>query len=80
MASLTIRNLEDSVKARLRVRAARHGHSMEEEARQILRQAVGAAPASISLADLADTLFGKQGAELEPHPPIPARQPPDFGS
>ena len=38
MASITIRNLEDAVKQRLRVRAAEHGHSMEEEARNILRQ------------------------------------------
>jgi plasmid stability protein len=37
MASLTIRNLEDSIKSMLRIRAAHHGHSMEEEARQILR-------------------------------------------
>ena len=40
MASITIRNLEDSVKTRLRVRAAEHGRSMEEEARIILREAV----------------------------------------
>ena len=33
MASITIRNLDDDVKARLRVRAAGRGHSMEEEAR-----------------------------------------------
>lgn len=38
MATLTIRNLDDDVKASLRVRAARHGRSMEEEARQLLRQ------------------------------------------
>ena len=37
MASITIRNLESPLKMRLRVRAARHGCSMEEEARQILR-------------------------------------------
>jgi len=37
MASITIRRLDESVKARLRVRAARHGRSMEEEAREILR-------------------------------------------
>lgn len=43
MASLTIRNLEDELKERLRVRAASHGHSMEEEARAILRAVVGAA-------------------------------------
>ena len=37
MASLTIRNLEEPIKALLRIRAAHHGHSMEEEVRQILR-------------------------------------------
>ena len=38
MASITIRNLDDSVKAQLRIAAATHGRSMEEEARQILRR------------------------------------------
>ena len=37
MASITIRKLDDALKSRLRVRAARHGRSMEEEAREILR-------------------------------------------
>ena len=40
MASLTIRNLEDPLKVRLRVRAAHHGRSMEEEVRQILQQSL----------------------------------------
>lgn len=40
MASLTIRNLDDGVKRSLRIRAAERGRSMEEEARDILRQAV----------------------------------------
>ena len=40
MASLTIRNLEEPIKQLLRIRAAHHGHSMEEEVRQILRNAV----------------------------------------
>ena len=40
MASITIRNLDDAVKQNLRVRAAQHGRSMEEEARDILRRAV----------------------------------------
>ena len=40
MATLTIRNLDDAVRDRLRQRAAKHGHSMEEEVRQILRQVV----------------------------------------
>lgn len=38
MASLTIRNITESLKRSLRIRAARHGRSMEEEARQLLRQ------------------------------------------
>ncbi len=37
MASITIRRLEDTVKTRLRLRAAGHGRSMEEEAREILK-------------------------------------------
>ncbi len=40
MAQFIVRNLEDDVKARLKRRAARHEHSMEEEVRQILRNAV----------------------------------------
>jgi antitoxin FitA len=40
MASLVIRKLDDRVKSRLRVRAAQHGRSMEEEAREILRCAL----------------------------------------
>ncbi|HEY4376818.1 MAG TPA: hypothetical protein VGM93_06650 [Acidimicrobiales bacterium] len=41
---MTIRGLDDDVKARLRVRAAEHGQSMEEEARQILREALEGGP------------------------------------
>lgn len=40
MAQLVVRNLENSVKARLQLRAQRHGRSMEEEAREILRNAI----------------------------------------
>jgi plasmid stability protein len=40
MASITIRNLDDAAKERLRVRAAEHGHSMEAEARALLESAV----------------------------------------
>ena len=40
MAQLVVRNLENDVKARLRRRAERHGRSMEEEVRDILRDAV----------------------------------------
>jgi antitoxin FitA len=42
MASITIRRLDESVKSKLRVRAAQHHRSMEEEAREILRSALTA--------------------------------------
>ena len=37
MASITVRNLDDGLKRRLRIRAAENGRSMEQEARDILR-------------------------------------------
>ncbi|WP_240673322.1 FitA-like ribbon-helix-helix domain-containing protein [Chromohalobacter israelensis] len=40
MASITIRNLDEQIKAQLRMEAAKHGHSMEEEVRIILRGAL----------------------------------------
>ena len=40
MATLTMRNLDEDLKASLRVRAAMHGQSMEEEVRTILRNAL----------------------------------------
>lgn len=40
MAALTIRNIDESIKQSLRLRAAQHGVSMEEEARRILREAL----------------------------------------
>jgi len=40
MAQVLVRNLDDDVKERLRLRAREHGHSMEEEIRDILRQAL----------------------------------------
>ena len=40
MATITIRRLDETTKRRLRVRAADHGRSMEEEAREILKSAV----------------------------------------
>lgn len=44
MASMTIRNLDDRVKTRLRVRAAEHGRSMEDEAREILTSVLAEEP------------------------------------
>lgn len=45
MATLTIRNLPDRVKERLRVQAAENGRSMEAEARMILEESLGVGPA-----------------------------------
>jgi len=42
MASITLRNLDGKPKARLRMQAAKHGRSMEDEARDILRSALSA--------------------------------------
>lgn len=56
MGSITIRNLDDDVKRRLRVRAAEHGRSMEEEAREILRQVV---TRPTPLRDLGQSIHGR---------------------
>lgn len=72
MASLTIRNLEDNLKADLRVRAAQHGRSMEEEARQILRQVLAPAMPSGSLSERIHRRFAALDAD---NLPIPARRP-----
>ena len=72
VASLTIRNLDDSVKAALRRRAAQHGHSMEEEAREILRQTLAPTFPGGSLAERIGRRFaGLDAGEL----PIPPRRP-----
>ena len=79
MATITVRNLEDDVKTRLRVRAAGHGHSMEEEVRQILRKAVGHRENSRDLLSIIRSHFGPaNGVDLELPPREPAREPPSF--
>jgi len=80
MASLTIRNLDDPLKARLRIQAAVHGRSMEEEARTILRAALSgeaARPGNLYEAIRA-RVVGSGGLELELPPREPMRDPPTF--
>ncbi|KAI9130531.1 FitA-like ribbon-helix-helix domain-containing protein [Acaryochloris sp. CCMEE 5410] len=73
MASITIRNLDEDIKTKLRVQAAQNNRSMEEEARIILRQAL--AQAEPNIADLALQLFGQDnGIELEAHPAVLPRE------
>ena len=79
MASITIRNLDDDVKRRLRVRAAEHGRSMEEEARDILRQVVGQPSAPRNLAQAIHARFAALGGIDLPQPQRgPMRPSPDF--
>ncbi len=80
MARITIRNLEDGLKRRLRVRAAGHGRSMEEEAREILRQVVGeAAPPRNLAAAIRARVAPLGGVELDLPAREPMREPPLFG-
>jgi plasmid stability protein len=80
MASITIRNLEDDLKRRLRVRAAEHGRSMEEEAREILRQVVGdAAPPRNLAAAIRARVAPFGGVDLDLPTREPMREPPRFG-
>ena len=80
MASITIRNLDDGLKRRLRVRAAENSRSMEEEARNILRHAVGEAPPPKDLGRAIHARFAALGGvELELPQRGPMRTPPEFG-
>ena len=85
MASLTIRNLDEQVKSRLRVNAAIKGVSMEEEVRQVLTRAV-LTPANDANARGLATLIRERinasgaapGFDLEIPAREPARDPPSF--
>jgi antitoxin FitA len=80
MASITIRRLDDGLKSKLRVRAAQHGWSMEQEAREILRQGLATASApKRNLATAIREIFEPMGGvELEIPPRTGTRPPPDF--
>ncbi len=70
MASLTIRKLPDDIKQDLRERAARNGHSLEEEARRALVASVRPGPAR-QLKSIGEMLYemSRPGLDL----PIPPR-------
>ena len=71
MASITVRNLDESVKNSLRVRAARHSWSMAQEVRQILQQTVAPERAQqISFAERVNQRFASLKVD---NLPIPAR-------
>jgi plasmid stability protein len=80
VASITIRNLEESVKRRLRMRAAQHGRSMEEEARHILRAALAQKteqPTNLFEA-IRRRIAPMGGVELDIPAREPIRKPPHF--
>jgi plasmid stability protein len=81
MTTMTIRKVDEQLKKRLRVRAASHGRSMEDEAREILRAALSTdagAPRNLAAAIRARvTPLG--GLTLDIPPREPLREPTDFG-
>lgn len=77
MASITIRNLDESTKRKLKIRAAMNGRSMEQEAREILKSTLSqAAKRKANLAERIREIFGPLGGvELERLPREPIRDP-----
>ncbi len=77
MANIMVRNLEESTKRKLKIRAAMNGRSMEQEAREILKSAL--AQTSRKQANLAERIreiFSPLGGvELERLPREPIRDP-----
>ena len=79
MAQLLVRNLEDGLKTRLQRRAKKHGRSMEEEARDILRNALREPSSSFGLGTEIASLFREHGLredeqipEIRGHLAVPA--------
>lgn len=85
MSSLSIRNLDETTKKRLRIRAAENGRSMEAEARWILwacladESSPASSPPEGDLGSAIHALFAPLGGvELDLPPREPMREPPDF--
>lgn len=81
MATMTIRNIDDQLKARLRIQAATHGRSMEDEARDILRAALSVAPVrgKTLVEAIRDRIEPLGGIDLDLPEREPLREPPDLG-
>ena len=80
MASITIRNLDDDLKKRLRVRAAQNGRSMEEEARMLIKDGLESkfqtgAELWKAIRAIVEPIGG---IELDIPPRQPIREPPDL--
>jgi plasmid stability protein len=81
MSSLLVRGLDDSIKAKLRIRAAEHGRSMEAEVREILNTTLSKPPEKeLNLAESIRRRFEPLGPfKLDLPPREPTREPPSFG-
>ncbi len=73
LSAVSIRNLDDRVKERLRVRAARHGRSMEAEIREILTDAVREPGETLGLVEALMQRFSALGGVDLDLPPRSAR-------
>ena len=80
IASIIVRNLDEGLKRRLRIRAAENGRSMEAEVRHILQTALSHQPAAPeNLASAIRARFAPMGGvELDLPPRAPIRKPPRF--
>ena len=80
MASILVRQIPDSVKAKLKARAQRHGRSMEEEVRDILKCAAAEDTASGAnwAAQIHERFAKLGGLEIPERNREPIREPPDF--
>lgn len=80
MASITIRNLDDEIKDRLRIRAAHRRRSMEDEARNILREALVTEVTSSTdlVAAISKRFRGLGHVELDFPAREPVREPPSL--
>lgn len=82
MASIVIRNIDDDLKNRLRQRASRHGRSMEQELREILRSTLATEP--MTGADFLAAMrkrfepLGFVELEIPPRDEDMGREPPSF--
>ncbi len=82
MTEITIKDIDDDLRQRLKQRAAQHGRSLQAEARDILRDALSTEPSAAVPGNIAVAIRAiiepLGGVELEPFPRQPIREPLSF--
>ena len=82
MTNITIPDIDDDLRQRLKQRAAQHGRSIQAEARDILRDALSTEPSVAVPGNIAEAIRAivepLGGIDLEPFPRQPVREPPTF--